>query len=205
MRSSMSAVVEELRQKTEAGNDDYEVAEKSYWSDNDLQAVLDGHRNYHTGISLVVRGVPVENDTQYYRYEFPPGFNRLAIEGTAEGTAGFKVALSTGATVAAGGTPDWTFAPNDKSITFDRDTEGTAYYWTGYSYNLYAAAREIWLKKAAHAWTAINFAADGAKFEREALHKHCLIMADTMVEAQGIGVSTMERTDLQPTDDSRFF
>ena len=205
MRSGMSAVVEELRQKTEAGNDDYEIAEKSYWSDNDLEAVLDGQRNYHAGISLVAKGVPVENDTQYYRYEFPPEFSQLAVEGTAEGTAYFNVLLSTGAAVAAGGTPDWTFSPSDKAITFDRDTEGTAYYWSGYSYNINEAAREVWTKKAAHAWTAINFAADGARFDREALHKHCLTMADLMVEVQGISMSTMERTDLQPTDDGRFF
>jgi hypothetical protein len=49
--------------------------------------------------------------------------------------------------------------------------------WAG-AWDLNAAAAEAWRLKAADAATSYSFTADGASYQRDAIFKHCLAMAD---------------------------
>jgi len=175
----------------EAGLADYTLAGITYWADEDLQEAVDEHRSRQVDVALIARPEPVLNDQVYTRYELPWGVK--AVEGTAGGTDTFRVYDSTGATIAFSG---FSFNERDLAVTFTADTEGSARYWSGYAYDLRAAAREIWLAKAGHVWSAINFSADGHKFEREALHAHCLQMAEVFGYRRGLQTTRLVRTDL---------
>ena len=44
-RSGMSTLIEELRGMTEAGMTDYKIGDTYYWTDDQVQNMLDNHRN----------------------------------------------------------------------------------------------------------------------------------------------------------------
>lgn len=196
-RAGMTNLIARLRQMCEAGSADYILAGKTYWSDDDLQARLDEHRRRVIGTALIVRPTYEMGEYVYERYEIPREVGNT-VEGVAGGADVFRVYDSTGAAVSA---DDYTFNERDLTVTFDADTEGAAYYWDGYVYDIRAAAKDIWLDKAAHAANAINFSADGHKFDREALYQHCMSQAKVYGYSEanaggGMKTSRLIRTDL---------
>jgi hypothetical protein len=200
-RLGMATLIRRLRQMTEAGTADYSLAGQTYWSDDDLQAELDEHRTRHIDVALAARPDYVSGEEIYTRYEIPWSGGASAMEGTAGGSDAFKVADSTGATIAAA---NYSFSERDLAVTFTADQEGSARYWSGYSYDIRAAAREIWLRKAGHYHSAINFSADGHRFDREALYGHCMQMAQVFGHRRGMQSGRLARTDLAGQSKSEF-
>lgn len=191
-RAGMINLIRRLREMCEAGDNDYQLAGVTYWSEDSLQAILDEKRTHFTGVALTPRPSYEAGVNIYLRYETPWGVGN-AIEGPdGVGGDGFRVYDSLGTTIASG----FTLNERDLSVVFDADQEGEARYLSGFSYDIRAAAVEVWLRKAAHAWSAINFSADGHRFERADLHKHCLEMARMYGYQGGVKVGKMVRTDL---------
>lgn len=192
-RTGMTNIITELRGMTEAGNDDYSVVSISYWSDNHLQDVLDLHRNdiifeqlknYPTYVSA--------GSLLYQDYRSAYGF----YEATTGGTAIFYVQDSTGAIK---GTADYTIDYRRGRILFNTTQAGTVYYLTGRSYDLNAAAAEVWRCKAAHyAPTAFDFSTDNHTISRSQVYQHCLEMADYFdgKSASAIETVPMFRSDV---------
>lgn len=191
-RAGMSDAIRRLRQMTETSENDYTLVDTTYWGDDHLQAKLDEHRVRHVDVALRYEPDYLDSDYVYTRYAIPRSIGN-AVEGTAGGSAIFRLTDSTGTVIAAS---NYTFNERDLAVTFSADQEGSARYWSGYAYDLQAAAREIWLAKAAHVWQAINFSADFHKFDREALYKHCIDMAKLFGYEQGMQAVRMLRTDL---------
>jgi hypothetical protein len=84
-------------------------------------------------------------------------------------------------------------------ITFSADTLGTAYFVTGRSYDLNAAAAEIWRKKASHyAPTSFNFSTDNHSISREQVYTHCMEMAQFFDGISNTAIQTIQtyRSDL---------
>lgn len=192
-RTGMTTLITRLRQMTEAGTADYAVAGTTYWTDADMQSHLDTYRVRVANLELVRRPEYVSGKSIYVRYEMPRGIE--AVEGTAGGTTVFRVSDSTGATVAFSA---FTFGDREMAVEFTADQEGSARYFSGFIYNIQAAAGEVWKMKAAHSWTAINFSADFHKFDREAIYAHCLDMAKLFGRSvtNRVGAGRMVRTDL---------
>jgi len=194
IRPGMEEILLRLRQVGEAGTADYSVAGKTYWQDVDMQALADRHRQWLHAVNLPPEPQEIAGTTYYYRYRFPSALRPAStgIEGTVGGTAVFRVDDSTGALIA--GTL-YSFNPDALDMVFPADQGGSARYWTGFAYDLNAIAYDLWTRKAGHAWTAINFSADGHRFDRAALHANCLRMAEMFASAQGVQVSRMVRLD----------
>ncbi len=203
-RTGMAGLIRRLRQMCEAGASDYTLNGVTYWSDDDLQNKLDEHRVYMTGVKLIERPQYVDGVHVYKRYEIPREIGN-AVEAPDDAT--IRVYDSVGATVDS---DDYTWNERDLSVEFDADQEGVAYYFDGYIYDLTLAAREIWLAKAAHMHSAINFSADGHRFDREALYKHCIDMAKVFGYREGgassvsLKASMLVRTDLAESGSSPF-
>lgn len=199
-RSGMISLIRRLRQMTETTVGEYSIGGDSYWSDDHLQGFLDDSRTRKEGVALEMQPEYVSGSHLYTRYIMPRGMGG-AVEGTAGGTAVFRVYDSTGATITTG----WTFGEREMALTFTADQEGSARYWSGYQYDLQAAAREVWLRKAAHMHGAINFSADGHSFDREQLYRHCLDMAKIHGYGGRFKLATQQRTDLVGSEDSSGF
>jgi hypothetical protein len=184
-RLGITDLITELRGMAEAGTADYNLGNTAYWSDDHLQNVLDDHRTdivfeqlrplptYGAGGTLI-----------YHTYKSCYGM----YEQTTGGTAIFYVQDGTGANVAGSlYTPDY----RRGVVTFVADTSGTTYYLTGRSYDLDAAAADVWRRKASHYANAFDFSTDNHSVTRSQVYKHALEMAEYFEGKSGDAVTTI--------------
>ena len=187
VRSGMSNLIEELRGMAEAGTADYTVGASNYWDDGQVQDILDNHRDDLRFVELAIYPQVVSGGTlQYYDYRAPVGF----FEETTGGTAVFFVQASNGATM---GTALWNVDYRRGAFTFTQDMRGTVLFLTGRSYDLNAAAADLWRMKAAHyAPSTFNFSTDNHSVSRAQVYDHCTDMAKYF---QGISRSAISVVD----------
>lgn len=187
-RSGMSALIEELRGMTEAGTSEYTVGTTLYWSDNAMQDVLDSHRQdlrFHPLQTIPFQGAG--GTLNYLEYSSPFG----ALEQTSGGTAIFYVQDGAGATQ---GTALWSMDYRRGVLTFANNTLGTAFYFTGRTYDLNAAAAEIWQKKAAHyAPTTFDFSTDNHSIKRSQVYDHAIAQAKFFAGISRNAIQTVMR------------
>jgi hypothetical protein len=187
-RSGMSALIEELRGMTEAGTSEYTVGTTLYWSDNAMQDVLDNHRDDLYFQPMQVTPFQGAGGTlNYLNYSLPSG----ALEQTTGGTSVFYVQDSAGNVQ---GTALWSMDYRRGVLTFANNTLGTAFYATGRTYDLNAAAAEVWNKKAAHyAPTTFDFSTDNHSIKRSLVYDHAIAQAKFFSSISRNAISTVER------------
>ena len=187
-RSTMATLITSLRGLAQAGASDYTVNGLSYWTDNQLQDVLDAHRKD------VYRSLmhPVQSynggTVEYHDYYSEHG----NLEATTGGTSIFYVEDAAGSAV---GTALYTPDYNRGAITFAADTGGSTYFIYGRSYNMNAAAADVWRQKAGQYATAVNFSTDNHRVDRGEIIKNCLQMAGYYNQQAGATSVTIERND----------
>lgn len=156
----MSDNIARVRALTYAGTAEYTLGTANYWDDNQIEQVLDRHRqdlvrhkllrepNYIGGGSVI-----------YTRLRSAYGF----LETAASGTAVFVIEDSVGDNRStANYTADYQLGIFD----FNADTGGTALYLTARSYDIYGAAAELLDQWAANEARSFDFATDGQSFSR---------------------------------------
>ena len=177
-RSGMSNLITELRGYTEAGTAEYTISGTSYWSDDQLQDVLDIHRNDVIFEQLQIYPVQVSGGSiSYQDYRSEKGY----YEATTGGTSILYIQDGTGANI---GTANYTADYRRGQFQFSADQGGSTYYLTGRSYDLNAAAADIWRRKAGHAAQGFSFSTDNHRVDRAQVYKHYNEMAE-MYESMG--------------------
>lgn len=186
----MTTLISRLRDFTAAGTADYTVGGSTYWTDDQLQVVLDRHRIEVFDEQLSpVREIDSSGSAIFREYRSA----YTAFESTDGGTAIFVLRDSTGSRA---GTADWTADYENGRITFSSDTGGTVYYLTGRSYDLNAAAADVWTQKASHVADRYSFTADGARFDISKMVEQYERRAARFRAQSRIGVREMVRDDL---------
>jgi hypothetical protein len=193
-RTGMATLITELRSMAEAGTADYSISSSTFWSDDHLQDVLDLHRTEIVFQPLTPYPTQGAGGTLLYNdYRSHYGM----YEATTGGTAVFYVQDSTGANV---GTALYTPDYRRGQVSFAANTAGTTYYLTGRSYDLDAAAADVWRRKASHyAPTSFDFSTDNHSVSRSQVYAHCLEMSNFYESKSGDAVSTisMFRGDME--------
>ena len=187
-RTTMATLIMRLRGLAQAGINDYTVASVSYWTDNQLQDVLDAHRKDVYRANLHPVQIYNAGTVEYHDYfsEFPN------LETTSGGTSIFYVEDAAGSAVGTAlYTPDYTRGV----VTFAADTGGSAYYLYGRSYDLNAAAAEVWRTKAGQYAMAVNFSTDNHRIDRGKIIENCFIMADRYDRMSAPTSVTISRND----------
>src|SRR5512146_199732 len=186
-RTGMVDLITELRGLTDAGVNDYSIAGIPYWSDAQMQTILDKRR---TDLKWVELEAWEEADGSYLTYA--SGYGNL--EQTTGGTAIFIVQDVNGDPVLS---PTYTVDYNRGLITFDSNTSGLSYWLTARSYDLNAAAADVWRKKMVHYHTAYNYSTNGDNRSRAALYEHAKEMAAWFegMGQDGVSSVTMFRSD----------
>ena len=186
-RTGMSDLISEVRSMTNAGTADYTIGQVAFWSDNEIQRILDSHRVNLTRHELT----PVEKyegaGTLVYK-EYYADYNNLE-----SGTDVFELELATGAT---DGTASYAMDYTLGVATFTADQGGTAHFMTARSYNLNAAAAEIWKKKAGQVASLISFRTDKHQIDRSQIRAGYLEMAAYYEALSAPNTVTIERGDL---------
>ena len=184
-RSTMTSLIAELRQLTFTGINDYAIGATYYWSDDQLEDVLDRH-------SVRYNHVVIAPETEWntggaiyktYRTNIPHW----------EGTATTYLQDATGGTVSGA---SYTFDANAGVFTFTATTGGAYYYVTGYAYDLNRAAAEVWRIKAAHAAIAYDVSTDNHNLKRSQIVAQALQMAQMYDNMAGPGLVTLTRSDV---------
>lgn len=187
-RTGMGAIIEELRSLTEAGAAEYTLGTTSYWQDDALQDILDLHRK-DLRFSLL-QPIPdtVQGGTlEYYEYRSEHGY----FEATTGGTSVLYLQNSTGATA---GTSLWSADYRRGVFTFGANQAGTIYYLTGRSYDINAAAADVWRRKAAHyAPTSFDFSTDNHTIRRSQVYTHAIDMVKFFEGISGDSINVIER------------
>ncbi len=187
-RSGMTALIEELRGLTEAGTSEYTLGTTVYWSDNALQDVLDIHRQDLRFTQLK----PYPNQVQggslvWYDYLSDSGY----LEQTTGGSLILWLQDSTGATL---GTALWNADYRRGMFTFVNSAGGTSIYMTGRSYDMNAAAADVWRRKAAHyAPSSFDFSTDNHSISRAQVYDHAMEMAEFFAGMSGDALDVVQR------------
>ena len=170
-RSTMATLITRLRGLSQAGTADYTVSSVTYWTDDQLQDVLDEHRQ--DIYRAPMQPIQIYNGGTVEYHDYHSGYSNL--EATSGGTAIFYVEDAAGNAVGTAlYTPDYTRGV----ITFPADTGGSAYYLYGRTYDLNAAAAEVWRTKAGQYAMAVNFSTDNHRIDRGKIIENCFFMAD---------------------------
>lgn len=187
-RVGMTALIEELRSLTEAGTAEYTLGTTVYWSDNALQDVMDVHRLDLRFMQLQAYPDHVSGGSLVYKdYLSQYGY----LEATTGGTAILYLQDSTGATL---GTALWNADYRRGMFTFVNTTAGTAVYLTGRSYDLNAAAADVWRRKAAHyAPSSFDFSTDNHSISRAQVYDHAMEMVSFFENMSGDGLNVVQR------------
>lgn len=162
-RTGMTSLIQRVRDLTSTGDGDYTVSAAAYWTDDQIQAALDRSRADVMDERLsVVSSVNAGGTAEYLIYQS----EWRNLESTTGGTAIHYLRDATGARV---GTALFTADYAAGRYTFATSTSGSTLYLNARSYDLYAAAADIWRQKAAHVADRFDFTADGASFKASQL------------------------------------
>jgi hypothetical protein len=190
-RTGMEDLITELRALTDSNVDDYTIAGVPFWSDKQLQDILDNNR---TDFKWSEMEGQQEGNGAYLDYAIGYG----NFEQTTGGTAIFMVQDLNGASVDSGG---YSVDYRRGVVTFAADTIGAPYYVTGRSYDLNGAAAEVWRRKRSHYHTAVDFKTDNMSVSRSQLYKN----ANEMVtHYEGLAVGGFATIDVLRSDTDAF-
>jgi len=193
----MADIISQVRQLAAAGTADYTVAGSTYWTDDQVQTILDRVR-----VEVWDEGVPYVpqinsgGTTVYTEYRL----SHTWWEQTTGGTSIFYLRDSTGARI---GTANYTVDYAYGRVTFGADQHGSARYVTGRSYDVYEAAARIWEAKAGHVADRFDFTADGASFKASQLTAQYMAMARQMrsqSNSGGVSTARLVRDDVNNAD-----
>lgn len=190
----MADLITRVRGLASVGTADYTISGVAYWTDDQIQTVLDRCRLDFVDDQLQWRREYDSGGTARY-YTHQAQYSDL--EATNGGTAVLYIRDSAGARA---GTTAWTADYNAGRFTFTTDTAGTVYYLTGRSYDVYAAAGDIWRQKAAQVADRFDFTADGSSFKVSQLvtqYEKQAARCESMASfAGGMRTSTFYRDDV---------
>ncbi len=136
-RQTLTDLIHDIRTMTGAGTDEYSIAGADYWSDNEIQNVLDNNRRdiYREQLTSEIDYVS-GGTVQYFNYYS----DHKHLEQTDGGTAIFWIEDAQGVT---NGTANWTADYRRGQVTFTADQGGTAYYLNARAYDLHGAAADV--------------------------------------------------------------
>ena len=186
----MQTLIDTVRGYANAAPDEWTISTDTslieYWSDEEIQRVLDRHKVEY--IHALMDAQPTyESGTPVYKQYL---LNATNIE---SGTAVFKIEDTAG--TVSGYTVDYARG----IVTFSTDQNGKAFYWSGFAYDLDAAAADIWRMKASHVAGLVDFSTDGHSVKRSQQAQAYLNMAGYYQQrsaSEGVQTVRIVRDDL---------
>ena len=189
-RTGMQTLIDTVRGFANADPDEWEVSTDSsivtYWSDDEIQRVLDRHKAEYIHALMESEPTYESGSSVYKRY-------LLGVANVESGTDVFKVEDVAG--TVSGYTADYTRG----IVTFSTDQSGKSFYWSGFSYDLYAAAADIWRMKASHVAGLVDFSTDGHSIKRSHQAQQYLNMSQyfqSRSTSEGVTTTKIVRDDL---------
>ena len=186
----MQTLIDTVRGFANAAPDEWTVTTDSslveYWSDEEIQRVLDRHKSEYIHAAMSVEPTYSGGSIVYVQYA-------LGAVNVESGTAAFKIEDTAG--TVSGYTVDYARG----IVTFATDQAGKSYWWSGFAYDLDAAAANIWRMKASHVAGLVDFTTDGHSIKRSQQAQAYLSMASFYQQrsaSEGVTTAKIVRDDL---------
>jgi hypothetical protein len=187
-RPTMTELIAELRTMCEAGTADYSVGTVTYWSDDQLQAILDRLFHFHNFEGLIP--VPQYGIGTTYYYDFYANGEwwegSATIRGYTSGTSGAMGTINPA---------NYSFDNVNGIVSFTNPQGTLGFTITGNTFDMNKAAAEVWRKKAGHYAAAYDFSTDNHSLKRSQLMAQAQEMARFYGGQGGQGFVTLERGD----------
>lgn len=185
-RAGMATLITEVRRLCNAGTADYTVSAETFWTDEQIQDVLDETREQW--VMAMMTDDPVYDGTwKYYDYRIP-GKN---IE-EASTSGAFVVRNASGSAM---GTADYTVNYRARRVTFTADQAGASYTLDFRTYDLNLSAARVWEMKAAHLASIVDWESDNHKVKASQEADRALAMAQKFKSMAGPKMSQFRRMD----------
>lgn len=182
VRPGMSAILLYTRLKTDTREDETTVNGVAYWTDQQLQDMLDMHRIDARDIELIAYSEFEGGTNVTKRYYLPDTIGEW-IEGSDTPDV-FDVVDSMG-----NAAPSYTSDLPGRVIVFDDDTLGRSYFIRARFFDMRPALADIWLAKAGLRAELINWRAGGQNLQEDQEYKHC--MEQYQLYSNILGISTV--------------
>jgi len=187
-RAGMVELIQELRVATEAGTEDYSVNGTAYWTDDQIQDILDEHRQMIVREPMRVVSFNNGGTIEYKDYFWQHG----PVERHDGSEIIFRIEDSNGSAIGSG---DWSINYPSKQVTFSADQAAGTRYLTYRTFDLERAAAKIWNIKASHVAGRYDVETDNHKLKRNQLVKEYRNMADRFMRQAQPRVSRVIRGD----------
>ena len=190
MRTGMQTLIDTVRGYANAAPDEWSVSTDTslveYWSDDEIQRVLDRHKSEY--IHEPMTAYPTYSGGSIVYLQYYAGIGNIE-----SGTVVFKIEDTSG--TVSGYVMDYARGV----ATFSTDQNGKSFYWSGFAYDLDAAAADIWRMKASHVAGLVDFSTDGHSVKRSQQAQQYLNMAQYYQQrsaSEGITTAKIVRDDL---------
>lgn len=186
----MQRLIDTVRGYANAAPDEWTVSTDTsytaYWSDEEIERVLDRHKVEYIHAPMEAVQSYASGAIVYLQF-------RAGVPDIESGTAVFKIEDTSG--TVSGYTADYARG----IVTFSTDQSGKSFYWSGFAYDLYAAAADIWRMKASHVAGLVDFSTDGHSVKRSQQAQQYLNMSQyfqSRSTSEGVQTSRIVRDDL---------
>lgn len=193
-RTTMTSLISTLRGMTNAGTADYTSGTATFWTDDQLQAVLDRYRVDVYEYDLRSVEQTDANGDSFYKQYYSDAYKWL--ESTDGGTAVFFLQLSGGSIL---GTAVYSADYERGQVTFTQDMGGSSVAMTARSYDVYGAAADVWRQKASYyAVTAYDWSTDNHRVSKSQIVTQCERMAQRY---EAMAVTGFSQAQISRSDD----
>lgn len=177
VRASMAQFILDLRRMTDASALEVKVNDVQYWTDQQLQDILDGYRTDVLDLAMIPAAQKAAGSTVYYRYYFPDNVgSQIEYDPTV-----FSIVDENGNPA-----PTYTYNPGDRYITFSADTTGVTYLLRCRFFNMRTAAARVWFDKAGLRVQLIDWKAGGQSLNEDQEYQHCMQMFELYSGTDGV-------------------
>jgi hypothetical protein len=189
-RTGMATLIARLRMLTETTTADYTVGSVTYWSDDQLEDILDLQVEVIHMLTLVPQREWVAGVTEWHSYFI--GYGNLEEE--PSGSPQWLLTDSNGVVIS---NTLYSVDYQTGIIRFTADQLGKVIFlnWAR-SYNVSDAAAEVWSRKLAHVAQAYDFKAEDQMFSRSQLYDHYKDMYERFTRQGGLSTVPFSRSDL---------
>jgi len=191
-RAGMANLILRLRGLTNTTSSDYTLGATTYWSDDQLQDILDATRKDWRGVPLeAMPELGTTGSYEYYDYRIPVEIGRDFEEAGASSIFAVK---ETGGAIVSSGTYTVNYRAGILRFTVDQDA---AFYTIDVrTFSLNSAAREVWEQKAGHCVANVTWKSDNHAVNASEEYDHCMAMAERFRKlGSGWQVVTIVRSD----------
>lgn len=168
IRTGMQQLISTVRAYTNAAEDEWTLetdgGTQVFWDDQQIQNALDRRKTEYIH-EVMTPYASYESGAIVYKHY------RTGVMDIESGAAVFKIEDTAG--TVTGYTMDYARGV----ASFTADQAGKLLWWSGYAYDLNAAAADIWSMKASHAAELVDWSTDNHSVKRSQAVRSCLDMA----------------------------